>query len=230
MSKPEQKLKAIELRRQGFSYREIRRQVPVAKATLSVWLRSVGLSTPQKQRLTEKRLLAARRGAEMMHRQRLNRAAAAMREAEIEAQGWLRTRDVLWLVGTVLYWAEGAKPKPWRGGTKVEFTNTDLRTVLLVREWLKRYCEKGDDNVRYELYIHERADTTSAVEHWAKHLDIPCERIRVRLKKHNPTTRRRNIGAYYYCGTMRLSARRSTFLNHRIAGWILALARHCGVV
>ena len=58
------KVKAIELRKQGFSYREILKQVPVAKSTLSLWLYSVHLSVPQKQTLTQKKLDAARRGAE----------------------------------------------------------------------------------------------------------------------------------------------------------------------
>ena len=41
------KEKAIKLRRRGYSYREIMREIPVAKSTLSEWLRSVGLSKHQ---------------------------------------------------------------------------------------------------------------------------------------------------------------------------------------
>jgi transposase len=55
---------AIELRRQGYSYSEILKRVPVAKSTLSLWLRSLGLAKQQKQRLTEKRLAALKRGWE----------------------------------------------------------------------------------------------------------------------------------------------------------------------
>jgi len=46
--------KAIELRKKGLSYSEILKCVPVAKSTLSLWLRSVGLSKKQRQRLTDK--------------------------------------------------------------------------------------------------------------------------------------------------------------------------------
>jgi len=63
--------KAIVLRRQCLSYREILNQIPVAKSTLSLWLQSVHLSVPQKQALTQKKLDAARRGAETKRRQRL---------------------------------------------------------------------------------------------------------------------------------------------------------------
>ena len=54
--KNELKSKAIELRKQGFSYSEILKQIPVAKSTLSVWLKNVGLSKKQKQKLTKKKI------------------------------------------------------------------------------------------------------------------------------------------------------------------------------
>lgn len=114
MSKPEEKRRAIELRTQGLSYREIRRQVPVAKATLSLWLRAVGLSRPQQQRLTEKRLAAARRGWEKLRHERLERVTQATADAAQEATRRIDERDMLWLIGTVLCWAKGTKSKAWR--------------------------------------------------------------------------------------------------------------------
>jgi transposase len=59
----EYKAKAILLRKQGKTYREILIEIPIAKSTLSDWLRSVELSKPQKQRYTQLRKEAALRGA-----------------------------------------------------------------------------------------------------------------------------------------------------------------------
>ena len=56
------KEKALILRKEGSSYNEILMQVPVAKSTLSLWLRSVGLSKVQKQRLTDKKRASRERG------------------------------------------------------------------------------------------------------------------------------------------------------------------------
>ena len=61
--KIKEKNKAIELRQKGLSYKEILEQIPVAKSSLSLWLKSVKLSTNQKQRLTDKKRLSALRGA-----------------------------------------------------------------------------------------------------------------------------------------------------------------------
>ncbi len=228
MSKPLEKAKAVELRRAGLSYREIRQQVPVAKATLSLWLRMVGLSTPQKQRLTAKKLAAARRGWEKLRRERLERVTRVLAEAEAQASELIASRDALWFVGTALYWAEGVKPKTWRPSELAKFTNMDPRMILLMREWLHRYCGVQREDIVYAVQIHERADIQSALRYWGTTLGVPQTHLRVYLKRHNPAPRRKNTGQGYY-GTMRMYIPRSTLLNYRIAGWIQSLAKHCGV-
>jgi len=65
--------KAIDLRKQGLSYSEILKKIPVAKSTLSDWLHSVGLSKNQKQRITEKKLAAIKRGGEAKRRKRIEK-------------------------------------------------------------------------------------------------------------------------------------------------------------
>lgn len=228
MSKPLEKQRAIELRRAGLSYREIRRQVPVAKATLSLWLRSVGLSKPQKQRLTVKRLLAARRGWEKLRKEKLARVAAIWEDAGQEAARWLAAREMLWLIGTVLYWAEGQKVKEWASRERFCFTNMDPRVLLIVRDWLRAYCGVSDGDMELALYIHSDADVSAAQRFWCDTLAISQRELRIYFKRPNPNTRRRNIGRTYY-GTMRLSVRRSTALSHRVMAWIQSVARHCGV-
>jgi hypothetical protein len=64
------KEKAIQLRKKGLSYREIMAQVPVAKSTISLWLRSVGLSKRQWQRLTKKKLAGIQKGCDAKRVQR----------------------------------------------------------------------------------------------------------------------------------------------------------------
>jgi orotate phosphoribosyltransferase-like protein len=60
MAKPNLKQKAIQLRMNGLTYSEILKCIPVAKSTVSLWLREVDLSVPQKQRITKKRIAAQR--------------------------------------------------------------------------------------------------------------------------------------------------------------------------
>lgn len=67
------KEKACALRRQGYVYSEIRKQIPVAKSTLSLWFRDVGLAEPQKQRITQKKRETQAKGARAKHEQRVKR-------------------------------------------------------------------------------------------------------------------------------------------------------------
>jgi transposase len=47
-SKVREKEKAIELRRQGYSYKDILAQVPVAKSSISLWLQNLPLTAEEK--------------------------------------------------------------------------------------------------------------------------------------------------------------------------------------
>src|SRR5574341_1543113 len=152
---------AIALRREGLSYSEIRRRVPVSKSSLSVWLRSVGLVEWQQQRLSERRL-AARSGGKKLHDQRVQRTIRTIERATREGQQYLHAKDVHWLIGVVLYWAEGSKPKPWNHDEQFSFTNMDTAMILIMRDWLERYSAVRPADISYDLYIHAGADIQGA--------------------------------------------------------------------
>lgn len=220
---------AIALRRQGLSYSEIRRRVPVSKSSLSVWLRSVGLLEWQQDRLSERRLAAARSSGRKLHDQRVQRTRETIEQALDEGRRYVHMKEIDWLTGVVLYWAEGSKSKPWNHSEQLCFTNMDATTILIMKRWLERYCGVSEADISYALFIHARADIQGAQKFWLGKLGIKPEHLRTYFKKHNPSPRRQNVGGEYH-GTMRIRVRRSAGLNHRVNGWIQAVARHCGVV
>ena len=57
--KLKEKEKAIELRKQGKTYSDILRMIPVAKSTLGLWLKDAKLSKSENQRFTEAKRLAS---------------------------------------------------------------------------------------------------------------------------------------------------------------------------
>ena len=121
--KKEEKEKAIALRKEGKTYNEILKEVRVAKSTLSPWLQDVGLAKKQKQRITQKRKEGQRKGARARKDQRIQRSEEIFEQAEKEV-GIISSRE-LWLMGTMLYWAEGGKEKEWGPGRRIQFGNTD---------------------------------------------------------------------------------------------------------
>ena len=124
VAKSEERRKAINLRRLGFTYNEILSRVPVTRSTLSLWLKDVHLGNDQTDRLVKMRRLAQLKGAHVKHEQRLNKLAVIKRETENEFQGFGK-RD-LFLLGVALYWGEGTKQKPHNISARVAFSNSDL--------------------------------------------------------------------------------------------------------
>lgn len=228
VQKTAEKDKAVVLRRKGLSYREILQHVPVAKSTLSLWLRGVGLSKRQKQRLTEKKLASIKRGWAVWHQQRLIRTENIREEARRDFSRRILNRDALWLTGVILYWAEGTKGKSHTPGSSVAFNNSDARMISLFLRWLKEIVYVPDEMIRLDLYIHKRGNINRALRFWSKKVSTSSSRIRVYFKRHNPNPKRRNIGNEYN-GLLRISVKRSSGLNRRIDTWITELCKYWGV-
>lgn len=218
----ELKDKAIALRKQGKTYREIQSAVPVAKSTLSLWLRSVGLAKKQQQRISEKRLNAARRGADARKSQRL-REKEALRQSGATEIGALSERD-LWLIGIALHWSEGTKQNSRSPSAGIAFGNMDLGMIRTYLAWLRQLGVRESDLV-FELYIHalRAPEAKGFALWWATELGISQATIKTYFKQGNPSTNRKNTGDLYR-GLMRIKVRGSTSLNRKIHGWFEGIA------
>lgn len=213
-----QKQTAIALRKQGKTYSEILKVVPVAKSTLSLWLRAVGLSTKQKQNISHKKLLSAKRGGEAKRKQRIDSSTELFSQARSEI-GKLSKRE-LFLIGVALYWAEGSKQKEHNVSQPVVFGNSDGNMVRLFMKWLDA-IGINRESMYFELYIHANGGRQKAIAYWSKIVGCSLESLRNKtyIKKGDPSSYRRNKGDTYV-GLLRVRVRESTDLNRKIGGWI----------
>lgn len=226
--KSKEKKEAIKLRKRGYSYSEILKQIPVAKSTLSLWLRSVGLAEEQKQRLTEKKLAAALRGAQARKNQRLVITKEIKDKARLEI-GKLSNRE-LWLIGIALYWAEGHKEKAH--SSLIKLGNSDPNLINIFLEWLQKICKINKEDIRFRIYLHETSKDRlgEVIRHWARITKFPKKVFqKISWKKHKINTHRKNVGDNYY-GLLDISVSRSINLNRKIQGWIEGIHKQCGVV
>jgi hypothetical protein len=214
IKKEREKSEAIRLRKDGLSYNEILGKVPVAKSTLSVWLRAIGIAKKQQQGLTQKRKFAQEKAQEACRNKRIakEKEIIALSRKEI---GRISKKD-LQLIGTVLYWAEGSKQKLHNVSQRVSFGNSDPDMILLFIRWAKEICSCSYEDFVYSLYIHKTASHKNAIKHWEKLVNGKISWVY--LKKHNFKTNRKNINKEYY-GLLRVDIRKSTDLNRKIKGW-----------
>lgn len=221
--KSAEKEKAISLRKKGFSYAEILKEVSVAKSTLSLWLRSVGLSKRHEQRITEKKRLAGLRGARKRHQQKLLKIEEIYKEAELEITQI--SNKSFWLMGIMLYWAEGSKEKDNHPGSGIKFSNSDPLMIRMFIKWLVEFVNINIADIKFEIYIHENSKNSikKVKEFWARATGLGLNHFNTVYFKRNKIKIYRNNTGDSYFGLLSIRVKRSSGLSRKIAGWIRAI-------
>lgn len=212
--------KAIALRRQGWSYREIREVVPVSKSSLSLWLRDIDLTEEQYDRLVLMRHKSRTAAGRTIQARRVARRQATIGHACSQVTHLAESE--LFVAGIAAYWSEGSKAKPWRPSDRVTFMNSDADLICLFLRWLE-LVGVTRDRLIFRVSIHETADLEAAHRYWMAVVEAPADQFRrAVIKRHKPLTKRKNVGDDYH-GCLTVNVRRSTELYRQIEGWWLGI-------
>jgi transposase-like protein len=226
-AKDAERAKARDLRQQGLGYNQIAAELGVSKSSVSLWVRD--LPRPEPLSYEECRRRAAEGVRRYWTAQRPVREAAREEVSAAAATqiGRLSDREVL-IAGAIAYWCEGAKNKPYRRSDRVVFMNSDPALIGLFVRFLD-VAGIPRERLIYQVQIHETADVDTAQSFWLKATGAQRGQFRrPALKRHNPRTVRKNVGADYH-GCLRVEVRRSTALYRKIEGWAAAaMASHDG--
>lgn len=211
---------ARRMRAAGCTYDEIAQQLPVSKSSLSLWLH--GQPGPGRKPYNHAEHL--KKIQPLGAKARKERAAAVRAGLRTAAAAQLKgvSSDALLVAGAVLYWAEGAKDKPWRRNGCVVFINSDPEVLETFLAWLD-LVGVSDSDRRYRLQIHESCDVADHEQWWADRLGISRSSFgKATLKRHNPKTVRYNTGDSYH-GCLIVRVLRSGWLYYSIEGWWSAI-------
>jgi hypothetical protein len=222
--KSKQQEVAIRLRKSGKTYSEILKEIPVAKSTLSLWLRGVHLSKNQVQAFSEKKRIGQLKGAFARKQDRISRQKTVFQKAHKEV-GKLTKRE-LWLIGVALYWAEGSKEKEYQPGSGLRFSNSDPAMIRLFIKWLVECCEISKDRIYFNIYIHEtyKGRIDEIVQFWSVVTGFPeADFDKIYFKRHKTKTKRKNQGILYN-GLLRVNVRASSELVRKIHGWVTGMS------
>jgi transposase len=216
-AKDELRARARDLRAQGLNYKQIMTELGVSKSSVSLWVRD--LPTPPRLSYEQNRERAAEGVRRYWDAERPIREAerAADRAAAAAEIGALSDREIL-IAGAIAYWCEGSKSKPHRRNDRVIFVNSD---PLLIGFFLRFLDVTGieRDRLTFRIQIHESADIDAAQQFWLDVTAAKPEQFRsATLKRHNPKTVRKNVGADYH-GCLRIEVRKSVRLYQKIEGW-----------
>jgi hypothetical protein len=133
----------------------------------------------------------------------------------------LSDRELL-IAGAIAYWCEGTKRKRYRNSERVVFMNSDQALIQFFLRFLDVAGVPRTD-MAFGVYIHESADVAAAGKFWREVTGAPREQFqKAALKRHNPKTNRKNVGADYH-GCLRVTVHGSSALYRKIEGWASAI-------
>lgn len=198
------KRQALELRRKGFSYSEIRKRIPnLSKGTLSGWVKSIELSEKQKEEILRKAKKAVDKGrlkgswANRVKWQARINLINEVAKKEFPALA----RNHLFLIGLTLYWAEGSKTN-----RRFQFINSDPEIIRVMMRWLREVMSVAEDQFLVRLYIHEIYKSENCEKYWSNITGIPVSKFKKTVFKPTPHLVRKNLS---YKGCCRIELRGS---------------------
>ena len=221
MAKFKERLQAQDLRREGWSVKDIAKKLDVSRGSASLWCRDIQLSKRQKQLLKQKMIQGGHRGrllgAAKNKEDRLKRIRQAHKDAK-NMLGKLNDRDKF-LLGIGLYWGEGVKSDSGRAG----IVNSDPHVILFAMEWFMNNFNLVREDFNPYIYISEihRDREEKIKKYWQQLLGLErgqCDKVI--FLKGRPKKIYKNHDSYY--GVLALSVRRSTNLKYKIRGLIEA--------
>jgi len=185
MAKSELKAKAVELRDKGYSYNLIRRQVPVSKSTLTLWLRGINFS-PNKEVQNRVRG-AALKVSKWSHRNKMQSLETARKRA-LTKLGALSSRD-LFLLGLGVYIGEGTKTKE-----HVRVINSDPRVIALAIRWFEESFGLKTKNFKITLHLYPDNDVKKSIAFWSRITNIPRSHFgKTQIDRRKKTLKKRGM-------------------------------------
>ncbi|MDO8573574.1 MAG: helix-turn-helix domain-containing protein [Candidatus Daviesbacteria bacterium] len=222
MSKILLREQAIKLRIQGYTYGQIKRELDLAKSTLSEWLRKLPLNREQLELLSKNRErskdLAIEKYIATRKKQRLVRLEQVLNQQNDSLLPM--SEKELFLCGLFLYWGEGEK----RHGI-ISISNTDPRVIKFALYWMTNSLKILREKIRINLHLYKDMSIDESTNFWSNILDIP------KIQFNKPYIKKTNREGLTYKsfghGTCKLYAG-SVLLSEKIAMSIKAISDKYG--
>lgn len=167
--------KAIDLRKRGMTYSEIRQKLTVSKSTLSDWLRKYPLTAEQIRLLENTRHRNRYLSIEkiiLTKQKKYNARLVSLYEKEKKRLLTLNEKE-LELAGLFLYWGEGNK----RMNGPISINNTDPQVLQFTLSWMKKALKIPQGKIKVYLHLYKDMDIKQEILYWQKVLGLPSSQF-----------------------------------------------------
>ncbi|MDZ7586573.1 MAG: helix-turn-helix domain-containing protein [Patescibacteria group bacterium] len=168
----QKRILAKNLRLEGKSYSQIKKELKVSKSTLSYWLRNHPLSKKQLDKLVYKNEKRIERFRNTMRLKRENRLSNVYKKEKHKILP-LTDREA-YLGGLFLYWGEGGKT----ARTRTAFSNTNPEMIKFVLYWLIKILNTPTEKIIVRLHLYKDMKIKKEIKFWSKAIKIPEKQFR----------------------------------------------------
>jgi hypothetical protein len=170
MARYKDKERALQLRKEGKSYSEIKDILKVGKGTLSAWLGHMPLTKEQMSLVRDWNPRRIESYRATVHKRREALMLRSYQKVSNDI-GILSKRE-LFLAGLFLYWGEGTKST--RG--TVGLSNTDPTMIRFFLRWLDLMGVERK-KIRIKLHVYSDMDASVEIRIWSRELGIPLSQF-----------------------------------------------------
>ena len=167
--------KAIELRKQGMTYSEIRQILGASKSTLSYWLSSYPLTETQFKNLQKKIKYRKYLAIEKIRLTKLRKRESRLENTyKNEKKTWLPlSHRELYLAGLFLYWGEGVKNIK----AAIGLNNTDPKVVKFYLYWLTKVFKVPKNKLKVYVHLYKDMDINTELGFWSRQLGLSTKQF-----------------------------------------------------
>lgn len=201
--KPDEKKKAIELRKLGHSLNDIANEVGVSKSTVSLWVRDLVLTKEQLLLLHGHRIAAHIKGR--IHWSNLNRRKRAAWQKEGRNQA--KKGEWLHAAGCMLYWGEG---------TKSCNSNCDMDMHKLFLKFLFTFFDVSIDEIKINCscYLSENIEVSEIENYWLTNLSLTSNNLlKTTINTPPISSKQYHVNKLKY-GVLRIQVHRTDIIQH----------------
>jgi len=211
MARIKDREKALELRKKGMSYSQIKKLLKVSKSTLSLWLRDYPLSRERIRELrdcNEQRIERCRETKIKNREQKLKNIYNSEKIAILP----LSKRE-LYIAGLFLYWGEGSKII----GAALSISNSDPTVLKFFISWATRILVFPKERLKVYLQLYNDMDVQKELNYWSELLNIPLYQFSRPYIKKTSSQRINHKGSFGH-GTCQIRAGDVNIANKVLMG------------
>jgi len=194
---------AINLRKKGYSVKEIAKRLNISVGTSSVWTQSVVLDIKAQKTIQHKEARARLLAAQSRKKKKQQLIFQLNKHCDKSLKQLSYNKNMYKLLCSFLFWTEGNKET-----SHVSIINSDPQLIRLFLFLLRKGFNIDERKLRAMVHVHEYHDGNKIKEYWSNITEIPLKQFSKNYQKPHTGKRKREN----YMGSIRIR-----YYDYRIA-------------